>query len=118
MIVAVAGVADAGDVPAPVVQRGEAREGAVRVLVLGRIVPRDIVGQIRRKKLVALPDDEMRGVGGVHDVDGMDIARVFLADALRRARGKAQDRRMRPARPGADPGAAGTPQAMRRRARR
>src|SRR6185436_5387210 len=31
---------------------------------------------------LALPDDEVRGVRAVHDVAVVDLARIFLADAL------------------------------------
>jgi hypothetical protein len=35
-----------------------------------------------RQQAVALPDDEMSGVGGIDHVDRVDVARIFLADAL------------------------------------
>src|SRR2546430_8490543 len=41
------------------------REQAVGVLVLGRIETRHILGKVGRKQSVALPHDEMRGVGGI-----------------------------------------------------
>ena len=65
----------------------EAREHAVGVLVLGRIVLRDVLRHERRQQAVALPDDEVRGVGGVHRIDRVDAAAVFLADALEHALG-------------------------------
>jgi hypothetical protein len=34
---------------------------------------------------LVLPDDEVRGVGGIGDVDGVDIGAVLLADALEHA---------------------------------
>src|SRR5262249_27875902 len=37
----------------------------------------------------AFPHDEMGGIGGIDDVDGMNAARVFLADALEHALGAA-----------------------------
>ena len=65
----------------------EARELAVGVLVLGRIEFCDLLRHVRRQNAVALPDDEMRGIGRVHDVDGVDVAGIFLADALEHALG-------------------------------
>ena len=55
------------------------------VLVLGRIEFRDVLRHVRRQNAVALPDDEMRGVGRIHHIDGVDVAGIFLADALEHA---------------------------------
>ena len=65
----------------------ETRELAVRVLVLGRIKLCDILRHVGRQKAVALPDDEMGGVRRVHDIDGVDVAGIFLADPLEHALG-------------------------------
>ena len=46
-----------------------------------------VLGHVRREHAVALPDDEMRGIGRIDDVDRMDAARIFLADALEHALG-------------------------------
>src|SRR5207244_7212746 len=54
----------------------------IAVFVLGRVVARYILGHERGKDAIAFPDDEMRGVRAVDDVDGVDVARVLLADAL------------------------------------
>ena len=43
---------------------------------------RDILRHVRQQDAIALPDDEMRGVGGVDNVDGVNVAGIFLADAL------------------------------------
>ena len=59
-----------------------AREQAVRILVLRRVVESDVLGHVRREDALALPDDEVRGVRAVHHVDRMDVAPVFLPDAL------------------------------------
>jgi hypothetical protein len=50
--------------------------------VLGRVVTRHVLREKRAQDAVALPDDEMRGIRAVDDVDGVDLARVLLADAL------------------------------------
>ena len=63
------------------------REHPVRVPVFRRIMTRDILGNVRREPSVALPHDEMRGVGGIHDIDRINSAAVFLADALKYALG-------------------------------
>jgi len=60
----------------------EARELPVRVLLFGGIVLSHVFRHEGREQAVALPDDEMRGVGGIDHVDRVDVARVFLADAL------------------------------------
>ena len=65
----------------------EAGEHAVGVLVLGRIEFGDVLRHVGREHAVALPDDEMRGVRRVDDVDGVDVAGIFLADALEHALG-------------------------------
>ena len=65
----------------------EACELAVGIPVLGRIEFRDIFGNVGRQDAVALPDDEVRGIGGIHDIDGVDVAGIFLADALEHAFG-------------------------------
>ena len=54
--------------------------------VAGKVL-RHVLGHVRRQHALALPDDEMRGVGAVHDVAVVDLARVFLADALEVALG-------------------------------
>ena len=56
-------------------------------LCSARIELCDLLRNVRRQNAVALPDDEMRGVGRVHDVDGVDVAGIFLADALEHALG-------------------------------
>ena len=43
---------------------------------------RHVLGQVGGQQLRALPDDEVGGVGAVHDVAVVDLARIFLADAL------------------------------------
>ena len=68
-------------------QTREVANRPVGIAVLGGIVLRDLLGHVRGEPAVALPDDEMRGVGGVDDVDGMDAAPVFLANALEHALG-------------------------------
>src|SRR5258708_36943144 len=62
--------------------RAEGRELSVRVLVLGRIMPRDVLGNVRREQAVTLPRYEMRGVRRIDHVDLMDAARIFLSDTL------------------------------------
>ena len=62
-----------------------ARELAVDVPVFGRIELRDVFRHVGRQNAVALPDDEMRGVRRIHHVDGVDVAGIFLADALEHA---------------------------------
>src|SRR5262249_57443973 len=64
-----------------------AREGAVGVLVLDRIIFGDVLGQVGFEHSFAFPHDEMGGIGGIDDVDAMNAARVFLADALEHALG-------------------------------
>src|SRR6185503_17786181 len=63
----------------------EARKLAVGILVLGRIVFRHVLRNVGREPAVALPHDHVRGIRGVDDVDRMDAARIFLADALEHA---------------------------------
>jgi hypothetical protein len=65
----------------------EACELAIRVLLVRWIVLRNVLRHEGRKQAVALPHDEMRGIGGVDYVDGMDVARIFLADALKHSFG-------------------------------
>ena len=60
----------------------EAGIHAVRILVLGRIELGDVFRHVRREKALLLPIGEMRSIRGIDDVDGMDAARIFLADAL------------------------------------
>ena len=67
----------------------EARERPVRILVLGGEVLGHVLGHERREDALVLPDDEVRRVGRVDDVDAMDLAGVFLADALEHALGAA-----------------------------
>ncbi len=50
--------------------------------MLDRIEARNVLGDVGRKQPVARPYDEMRGVGGIDDVDGVDAAAVLLTDAL------------------------------------
>ena len=45
----------------------------------------DVLRHVRREDAVALPDDEMRRIGRIHHVDGMDVAGIFLTDALEHA---------------------------------
>ena len=65
----------------------EAGEGSVGVLVLGRIVLGYVLGHIRLEHSFAFPHDEVGGVGRIDDVDRMNAARIFLADALEHALG-------------------------------
>src|SRR5882672_1205427 len=67
----------------------EGRELSVRVLVLGRKMPRDVLGNVRCQQAVALPHYEMGGVRRIDHVDRMDAARIFLSDALEHALGAA-----------------------------
>ncbi len=60
-------------------------ELAVDIPVLRRIEFGDILRHVRRENAVALPDDEMRGIGRIHHVDGVDVAGIFLTDALEHA---------------------------------
>ena len=59
----------------------------VGVVVLRRVVARDLLGQIGRKPIVALPHDEVRAVRAVDHVDRVDAALQLLADALEHALG-------------------------------
>ena len=63
-------------------RHAEAREGAVGILVLGRVILGDVLGQIGCEQAVALPYDQVRGVRGIDDVASMNVAAVFLPDAL------------------------------------
>src|SRR5262249_2382728 len=54
---------------------------AIRVVVLPREMLRDLLREIGCQPAVALPHDAVRLVGRVDDIDGMNIAAVFLADA-------------------------------------
>ncbi len=65
----------------------EARIHAVGVPVLRRIVLGDVLGHEGREQPVALPDDQMGRIRGVHHVDRVDVAAVFLPDALKHALG-------------------------------
>ena len=65
----------------------EGRELAVRIAVVLRPELGDVLGHVGQEDAVALPDDEVRGVGRLHDVDRVDLARVFLPDALKDALG-------------------------------
>ena len=47
----------------------------------------NILRHIGRQDAIALPDDEMRGIGRIHHIDGVNVAGVFLADALEHALG-------------------------------
>ena len=68
-------------------QTRQLRELTVRVAIRRRIELRDIFRHIGIENAVTLPDDEMRGVGRIHDVDGVDVAGIFLADTLKHALG-------------------------------
>ena len=63
----------------------QARKLAVDVLVFGGIELRDVFRHIGRQNAVALPDDEMRGIRRIHHIDRVDVAGIFLADALEHA---------------------------------
>jgi len=43
--------------------------------MLGRVF-RDILGHIGQKDAIALPDDEMRRVGGIDTIDRVNVARI------------------------------------------
>src|SRR5262245_5239202 len=62
-----------------------AGEQAVRIDLFGGIVARDILGHVGGQDALTLPDDKVRRIRTVDDVDGMDVARVFLANALKNA---------------------------------
>src|SRR5215831_12911333 len=47
----------------------------------------DLFRQVRREPAAAFPDDAMRLVGGVDDVNGVDVGRILLADAGKDALG-------------------------------
>jgi hypothetical protein len=55
--------------------------------MLGLVIFGDILGQVRQQDVLLLPCQEMRGIRRIHHVDGMDVAGVFLADALEYALG-------------------------------
>ena len=61
------------------------RKLAVNVLVLGGIEFRDVLRHIGCQNAIALPDDEMRRIGGIHHIDCVDVAGIFLTDALEHA---------------------------------
>ena len=58
------------------------REEAVRILLVLRVVERDVLGDVGREHPFALPDYEVGRVGAVHHVDLVEVAAVLLADAL------------------------------------
>jgi hypothetical protein len=63
-------------------EHAEAREGAVRVLVLGGVMLRHVLGHEGLEPALLLPDDQMGGIRRVDHVDRMDVAAVLLPDAL------------------------------------
>ncbi|CAB5037359.1 unannotated protein [freshwater metagenome] len=67
----------------------EAGEHAIRILVLGGIVFGDVFRNVRLQNAVPLPDDEVRSVRGIHHVNFINLAGVFLPDALEHALGAA-----------------------------
>jgi hypothetical protein len=68
-----------GDDAEPDAETGEL---AIRIPVLGRIEFCNVFRHIGRQDAIALPDDKVRGIGRVHDIDGADVTGIFLADAL------------------------------------
>jgi hypothetical protein len=68
-----------GDDAEPDAKTGELPVG---IPVLGGIA-RDVFRNIGRQDAVAFPDNEMRGIGRIHHVNGVDVAGIFLADALK-----------------------------------
>src|SRR6202023_1491747 len=65
----------------------KAREHSISVFVLGPIEFCYVLRHERRQDAVALPGDEMRGVGRIDHVHGMNAARIFLTNALNNALG-------------------------------
>ena len=65
----------------------EAGEGAVHVLVLGRIELGHVFRHVRRQHVLVFPVDEVRGVRRVDHVDRVHVGGIFLADALQQALG-------------------------------
>ena len=57
-------------------------ERTVGIDHLGRHVARHVLRDERRQPALALPDDEVRGIGTVGDIDAIDLARHLLADAI------------------------------------
>ena len=55
-----------------------------RVAMLGGKA-RNVLGYVWQQDAVALPDDEMRGIGRIDHIDGVNIAGIFLADPLKHA---------------------------------
>jgi hypothetical protein len=65
-------------------QRGaEAGIGAVGVPVLGLVMFRDVLGHVRQQHTLSFPGQQMRSVRRIGDIDGVDVAGIFLADALK-----------------------------------
>ena len=50
-------------------------------------MPHDVLWHVGREPAIALPHDEMRGIGGVHHVHDADVTGVLLPDALEDALG-------------------------------
>ena len=64
-------------------QRGaEAGIGAVGIAVLGLVMLRDVFRHVGQQEALPFPRQQMRGVGRIGDIDGVDVAGIFLADAL------------------------------------
>src|SRR5215831_13416213 len=61
----------------------ECCEHAVRVLLFGRKMSCGVLRYEGSKQAVTLPHDEMRGVGGIDHIHCVNVAGVFLADALK-----------------------------------
>ena len=57
------------------------------VVVAFVVMLHDLFRQVRREPAIAFPDDAMRLVGRVDDVDGVDVGRIFLIDASKDALG-------------------------------
>ena len=56
--------------------------GAIGVAMLGLVMFRDVFRHVRQQEALLLPRQQMRGIGGVRDIDGVHIAGIFLADTL------------------------------------
>jgi hypothetical protein len=55
---------------------------STRIIELSGIVPSHLLGKIGNEPTAALPDDEMRGIRAIHQVDSVNAAFHLLSDAL------------------------------------